>query len=72
MPNINLETKTDRELLLLTAQQTNEITSDVKDLTKKVTDVCADHNKLKRNFYILVAFLAGTGVLGGGIWALLR
>ncbi len=30
-----------------------------------------DHSKLKRNFYILLAFLLGSGVLGVGIWQFL-
>lgn len=38
---------------------------DVKYLIK-------DHSALKRNFYILVAFLIGSGAITGGIWALLK
>jgi hypothetical protein len=30
-----------------------------------------EHNTLKRNFYILVAFMIGSGALGIGIWQLL-
>ena len=71
MTDLNLETKTDRELLLLTAQQTNDTQADVRELKIKVNGVCDDHNKLKRNFYILVAFLIGSGALGVGIWQLL-
>jgi hypothetical protein len=29
-----------------------------------------DHSRLKRNFYILLAFLIGSGVLGVSIWQL--
>jgi len=72
MTALNLEAKTDRELLLLTAQQTNETQSDVKELKGRVEFITNDHNKLKRNFYILVAFLCGSGVLGSSLWAFLR
>jgi len=34
---------------------------------KRITE---SHYKLKRNFWILVAFLAGSGVLGSGIWGI--
>ncbi len=50
-----------------------------RGLIGKVDDACAEnkkigerHSKLNRNFWILVAFLAGSGVLGGSIWALLH
>ncbi len=38
----------------------------------KVRYLVEDHNKLKRNFYILIAALIGSGVLGTGIWELLH
>jgi len=72
MNDIKLETKTDRELLLLAVERINETRNDVKELKSAVKAICNDHDKLKRNFYILVSFLAGSGVLGGSIWALLR
>ncbi len=39
------------------------LVGDLKDLRKR-------HNKLSQKFWILVAFLAGSGVLGAGIWGL--
>lgn len=41
-------------------------------LIGKVNNVCDEHNTLNRNFWILVAFLGGSGVLGGSLWALLH
>ena len=41
-------------------------------LVGRVENVCDENKKLSRNFWILVAFLAGSGVLGGSIWALLH
>jgi hypothetical protein len=43
-----------------------------KGMCGKLNEVCDDHYKLKRAFYILVAFLVGSGILGGGIWAFLQ
>ncbi len=39
------------------------LVGDLKDLRTR-------HNKLSQKFWILVAFLAGSGVLGAGIWGL--
>jgi len=47
-------------------------------LVKKIEDTCIRqerleerHNKLDKKFWILISFLAGSGVLGTGIWAIL-
>ena len=42
--------------------------TDDKGLLGKFNDMCNELNKLKRNFYILVAFMVGSGILGVGIW----
>ena len=39
------------------------VVGDVKNLYKR-------HNKLSKVVWILIAFLAGSGVLGAGIWGL--
>ncbi len=36
-------------------------------LVKRVETVCDEHNKLSRNFWILVAFLIGSGIISGTI-----
>lgn len=38
-------------------------------LVGDVKRIAKSHYNLKRNFIILVSFLAGSGVLTGGIWA---
>lgn len=35
-------------------------------LVKQVNDVCEDHQSLKARFWMLVAFLTGLGIIGGG------
>jgi hypothetical protein len=69
--------KTDRELLL---EVHNIVTRDHTTLfgqngdpglIGQVNDVCKSYSKLNRNFWILVAFLAGSGVLGISIWQFL-
>ena len=40
-------------------------------LVKQVNDVSKSHGKLKRNFWILVGLLIGSGILGSGIYGLL-
>ena len=39
-------------------------------LLKDFRDLQHDHNTLYRNFWVLVAFLLGSGVLGGSIYAI--
>jgi len=36
-------------------------------LVKQVNDVCKSHGRLKRNFYLLLGILAGSGIIGVGI-----
>jgi len=42
-----------------------------KGLCGALKELLLDHNKLKRNFWILISFLVGSGVLGTSIWALI-
>ena len=37
-------------------------------LVKKVGEICVSHYRLKKNFYILVGILVGSGVVAGGVW----
>ena len=39
---------------------------------KKLNEVCTDHAKLKTLVYALIGVLAGSGVLGTGIWSAIR
>ena len=41
-------------------------------LVKEVTDLAKGHGKLKRNFWILVGILVGSGVVGSGIYGVLN
>lgn len=45
--------------------------NDEGGLCGEVKYLLRDHSKLKRNFYILIAFLIGSGALGISIWQLL-
>ena len=40
-------------------------------LVKQVNDVSKSHGRLKRNFWILVGILIGSGLLGTGLYTLL-
>ena len=42
-----------------------------KGLCEDVRRLANSHYRLKKNYWVLVSFLAGSGVLGGGLWALL-
>lgn len=42
--------------------------TDDKGLLGEVHKLSNSHYKLRTRFWILVAFLTGSGVLGGGIW----
>lgn len=48
------------------------LVGDVKSLAEQHNTLDSKHHKLSRNFWILVAALGGSGVLGGGIWGLLQ
>ena len=37
-------------------------------LVQRVDEVCNSHYKLKRQFYILIGVLIGSGVLGINLW----
>ena len=42
-----------------------------KGMCGRLNDVCSETATLKRNFFILCAFLVGSGILGAGIWGLI-
>ena len=44
----------------------------VEDIFDSVTDLNKKQNKLSKNFWTLVAFLAGTGLIGGGTFGLVE
>lgn len=41
-------------------------------LVDKVNNVCEEHKKLSKNFFILVGVLAGSGLLGGSIAGIIQ
>lgn len=41
-------------------------------LVKQVNEVCKGHEKLNGRFWMLVAFLGGLGILGGGTFGLVE
>ena len=46
------------------------LAGDIKDIKEYLTIVDKKYNKLSQKFYILVSFLAGSGVLGIGVWGI--
>ncbi len=61
------------ETLLVGIPDTDDggLCGEVKGIRKTVSDVYEKHDKLSRAFYILVGTLLGSGILGGGAYALL-
>ena len=43
-----------------------------KGLVGVIYDTAKGHSRLKRNFWLLVGFLGGSGVIGGSIYGLLN
>lgn len=72
--------KTDRQLM----EETHGTVTELKTvllgvpgtsnggLVKQVNDVSKSHSRLKRNFWLLCGVLIGSGLLSGGIWAILN
>ena len=48
------------------------VIDEIKDVKVNVKNLSASHGKLKKNFWILVGVLVGSGVLGTGIYGLLN
>jgi len=48
------------------------IVGEVKDNRVAINGIAKSHNKLKRNFWILVASLVGSGAIGSGIYNMLN
>ena len=59
------DTVIELKTVLLGTNGDNGLVGDVKRIAKS-------HFRLKQNFWILVSFLIGSGILGGSIWGLLR
>lgn len=41
-------------------------------LVEEVQDLARGYGKLKRNFWLLIGFLGGTGIIGGSIYGVLN
>lgn len=48
------------------------IVEEVKEVKSDLDDLSHSHGKLKRNFWMLVGILTGSGVIGGGLYGLLN
>lgn len=48
------------------------LVGELKDLKTDVKELNCRHRRLSRNFWILIGILAGSGVLGSGLWGLLN
>ena len=63
-------TDRDKEMLQSTHDAVIRIEAKLNNgLTHKLDDVCESHYRLKKNFYLLIGFLVGSGVLTGTILA---
>ncbi len=70
----------DRELNII--QETHDTVIELKvvllgkngdpGLCKKVEQITEDHYKLKRNFWILVGLLVGSGAIAGSVFELMK
>lgn len=50
----------------------SRLVDDLKEIREDQRTLYYSHNDLKRKFWILVSFLAGSGLLGAGYLGLLR
>lgn len=68
------QTVTQLNTVLLGVPNTDDrgLCGEVKDVKLVVSDLGKSHGKLKRNFWLLVGTLAGSGAIGGGIYSLLN
>lgn len=48
------------------------LVGEVKDVKLNLNNLGKSHNKLKKNFWILVGALVGSGAIGSGIYNLLN
>jgi len=48
------------------------LVKEVKDVKVSVNELAKSHSKLKRNFWVLIGILVGSGALGGGIYGLIN
>ena len=48
------------------------VVGEIKNMRESHDCLSKKHNKLSQRVWILIAFLAGSGVLGVGIWGLLN
>ena len=67
------QTVTQLSTVLLGVPDTEDtgLVGEVKEIKLNFNLLCKSHSKLKRNFYIVVATLLASGVLGTGIWSLI-
>lgn len=66
--DIALELKT----VLLGKNSDKGLVGKVSESCDKLEEIEKDHNKLKRQFWLVVGLLVGSGVLGGGIYGLIQ
>ena len=48
------------------------LVGELKDVKVSVIDLNNRHRKLSQKFWVLIGCLAGSGILGTGLWGLLR
>ena len=58
-------------LLGVPGTQNGGLVKEVKDVKLDIKELGRSHGKLKRNFWLLIGILIGSGVVGSGIYSLL-
>lgn len=61
------DTARDLKTVLVGLNGDEGLCGDVKDLVNSLGALAKSHGRLKRNFWILVGVLVGSGIIGGGI-----
>ena len=68
----DVSTRLETVLLGVPGTSDGGLVKEVRDIKIDVKELGQSHNKLKRTVWILIGVLAGSGVLGTGIWSILN
>ena len=68
------ESQTEQRTVLLGIPDTDDrgLVGEVKDIKMNVSALGSSHGKLKRNFWLLVGTLVGSGIISSSIYGLLN
>jgi len=60
------------KVVLLGKNSDRGLVGKVNDLSHNCNDLEEKHNRLSKTLWILIGILMGSGLIGGGLWKLLR